>query len=126
VVRLTLTNNGSQAAEVTLKLSGRERNLPGHVVNRVLENGAGEDVALVTETGGASVSSEDHGLTLALRVTLPARATRIMSVEVPYEWQAARNAELSQETSETLLDKSVKQWDGLWAGATKIDFRSAS
>ncbi len=122
VVRLTLTNNGSQAAEVTLKLSGRERNLPGHVVNRTLENGAGEDVAMVTEMDGAAIRSEDDGLTLALQVALPAHGTRTLSVEVPYEWPAARNAELSQSDSETLLRQAVAQWDGLWARATKIDF----
>ncbi|MDE3061872.1 MAG: hypothetical protein KGJ51_02320 [Acidobacteriota bacterium] len=121
VVRLKLTNDGSETAEVELKLSGRERNLPGHVVNRVLENGAGEDVALVTETDGASVRSEDHGLTLALRVTLSAHATKTLSVEVPYEWPAARNAELSQADSALLLQQAVAQWDGLWARATKID-----
>ncbi|MDE3162500.1 MAG: hypothetical protein KGL64_04500, partial [Acidobacteriota bacterium] len=113
VVRLKLTNDGSETAEVELKLSGRERNLPGHVVNRVLENGAGEDVALVTETDGASVRSEDHGLTLALRVTLSAHATKTLSVEVPYEWPAARNAELSQADSALLLQQAVAQWDGL-------------
>ncbi|MDE3161781.1 MAG: hypothetical protein KGL64_00860, partial [Acidobacteriota bacterium] len=121
VVRLKLTNDGSETAEVELKLSGRERNLPGHVVNRVLENGAGENVALVTETDGASVRSEDHGLTLALRVTLSAHATKTLSVEVPYEWPAARNAELSQADSALLLQQAVAQWDGLWARATKID-----
>ncbi len=122
VVRITLTNSGAEAAGVTLKLSGRERNLPGHVVNHTLENGAGEDVALVTETNGAQVRSEDNGLTLALHVTLPAHATKTLSVEVPYEWPAARNAELSQEDSATLLQKAGAQWDGLWAQATKIDF----
>jgi hypothetical protein len=121
VVRLTLTNDGSEPGVVTLKLSGRERNLPGHGVNRVLENGAGEDVALVTEADDAAIRSEDHGLTLALRVTLPAHATKALSVELPYEWPAARNAELSQADSATLLRQAVAQWDGLWARATKID-----
>ncbi len=122
VVRLTLTNNGAETAEVTLKLSGRERNLPGHVVNRVLENGAGEDVALVSEAAGAEVSTEDRGLTLALNLTLPAHATKTLSIELPYEWPAARNAELSRADSATLLQQAVAQWDGLWARATKIDF----
>ena len=122
VVRLTLKNDGSQATEVTLKLSGRERNLPGHVMSRILENGAGEDVALVTETAGALATAEDRGLTLALHCTLPAHGTRTLSVEVPYEWPAARNAELSQEDSAQLLQQAVAQWDALWARATKIDF----
>lgn len=122
VVRLKLTNNGAHAEKVTCRLSGRERNLPGHVVGHMLENGAGEDVALVTETNGASILSEDHGLTLALHLTLPAHATRMLSVEVPYEWPVARNAELPQENSARLLQQAVAQWNGLWAQATKVDF----
>ena len=53
-----------------MKLSGRGRNLPGHVVGDVLMTGAGEDVALVSDAGGAAVTAEDGGLTLALRATL--------------------------------------------------------
>ena len=64
VVRLTISNSGASAVDVTLKLSGRERNLPGHVVGQMLENGAGEDVALVTEAAGATVAAEDNGLTV--------------------------------------------------------------
>ncbi len=122
VVRLRLTNNGENAIDTTLKLNGRERNLPGHVVSTMLENGAGEDVALVTEAAGATVSAEDRGLTLALHITLPAHATRDVCVHVPYEWPAKRNMELSQESPEVLLRKAVEQWDGLWAQATKFDF----
>ena len=39
----------------------------------MLENGAGEDVALVTDTAGAAVTAEDNGLTLALHLSVPAQ-----------------------------------------------------
>ena len=110
------------AADVTLKLSGRERNLPGHVVGHMLENGAGEDVALVTETAGAAVTAEDNGLTLALRLSIPAHGEKTIWIELPYEWPVARNGELSRETGEALLAKAVAQWDDLWAHGTKVDF----
>jgi len=122
VVELTLTNNGAAAAEAVLKLSGRERNLPGHVVGQMLENGAGEDIALVTDTGGATVSAEDHGLTLALRISIEPHQAKTVWIELPYEWPVARNAELPREAGEDLLAKAVAQWDGLWASGTKIEF----
>ena len=120
-VRLTFTNDGKAAAEVTVKLSGRERNLPGHAIGHTLENGAGEDVALVTETAGAAVTAEDGGLTLAMRVTVPAGAGKSLWIELPYEWPAARNGELSQASGETLLGQAVAQWDGLWAQAARVE-----
>lgn len=122
VVRLTFSNHGASAAEVTLKLSGRERNLPGHVVGTMLENGAGEDVVLVHDTAGAAAAAEDNGLTLALRLSIPARGSKSIWIELPYEWPVARNSELSREGGESLLAKAVAQWDGLWALGAKVDF----
>ena len=105
VVRLTISNSGASAADVTLKLSGRERNLPGHVVGQMLENGAGEDVALVTETAGATVAAEDNGLTLVLRLSIPVQSQKTIWIELPYEWPVARNAELSRETAKRYSPK---------------------
>ena len=122
VVRLTFRNEEANAADVTLKLSGRERNLPGHVVGSMLENGAGEDVALVTQTAGARVSAEDNGLTLVLRLSIPAQSQKDIWIELPYEWPVGRNGELSRESGEGLLAKAVAQWDGLWANAAKVEF----
>ena len=122
VVRLSFSNHGAAAADVSLKLSGRERNLPGHVVGHMLENGAGEDVALVTETAGATVAPQDNGLTLALHLFVPAHGEKSVWIELPYEWPVARNAELSRESGEALLNKAVADWDALWARGTKVDF----
>ncbi len=122
VVRLTFHNDGASAADVSLKLSGRERNLPGHVVAHMLENGAGEDVALVTDTAGATVTAEDNGLTLALRLSVPTHGDKTIWIELPYEWPVARNGELSSEPGDALLAKAVAQWDGLWASGAKVEF----
>jgi len=122
VVRLTFRNEGSAAADAVLKLSGRERNLPGHVEEQALITHAGEDVVLVRETSGAALTAEDSGLTLALRVSVPAHGEKTLWVELPYEWPAARNGEVSRESGDALLKQAVAQWDGLWAHATKIDF----
>jgi hypothetical protein len=122
VVRLTFTNNATTPQKVVLKLSGRERNLPGHVVADVLMTGAGEDVALVSDAGGAKITSEDGGLTLALRATLATKESKTIWLRVPYEWPAARNTELSTLTGEQLLAKAVSQWDGIWARGARVHY----
>ena len=122
VVRLRLRNEGAADADAVLKLSGRGRNLPGHVVGQTLVTKSGEDVALVKGAADAVLSSEDGGLTLALRVKVPARGEKTVWIELPYEWKAARNRELSQEDGEALLARAVTQWDGMWARGTKVEF----
>jgi hypothetical protein len=94
LVRLIFHNDGASPADIALKLSGRERNLPGHVVNHTLENGAGEDVALVTDTAGVAVTAEDNGLTLALRLSVAAHGDKSIWIELPYVWPVARNTDL--------------------------------
>lgn len=122
VVRLTFRNNGASSTDALLKLSGRERNLPGHVTGHDLITRAGEDVALVADDAAAAISSEANGLELDLRVSVPAHGEKTLWIEEPYEWPAARNAELSHAPGATLLNDAVAQWDGLWAHATQIDF----
>ncbi|HEV2323476.1 MAG TPA: hypothetical protein VGS10_05955 [Terracidiphilus sp.] len=122
VVRLTFRNNGATGADALLKLSGRERNLPGHVTGNDLITHGGEDVALVVDTGGAAVSSESNGLELELRIAVPTHGEKTLCIEEPYEWPAARNAELSHAPGTTLLKDAVAQWDDLWARATQINF----
>ncbi len=122
VVRLTFRNGGASAADATLKLSGRDRNLPGHVDGHALVTRSGVDVTLVAGAAGATITPEAGGLELDLRVSVPAHGSKTLWLEDPYEWPAARNAELSHASGEALLNDAVGQWNGLWAGATQIDF----
>jgi hypothetical protein len=122
VVRLTLRNDGDTAINATIELSGRERNLPGHVEGPALITHGGEDVALVLDAGGADLTQEDGGLALDLGASVPAHGEKMLWLELPYEWPAARNAELSHADGGALLKMALAQWDGLWARATKIDF----
>jgi hypothetical protein len=122
IVRLVFTNEGSTTQKVLLKLSGKERNLPGHVVNDVLMTGAGEDVALVSDAGGATLSKEDGGLTMALRASVAPGASRTLWLRVPYEWSASRNYELSNLSGDALLAKAVAQWDGIWARGARVRY----
>lgn len=122
VVRLTLRNESGAAADATLKLSGKERNLPGHVTGSELITRGGEDVALVLDAAGATQSAEDNGLTLALRINIPAHGEKTLWLELPYEWPSTRNAELSRASGSELLQMATAQWDGFWAHAAQIDF----
>ena len=40
-------------------------------------------------------------------MSLPARGEKTLWVELPYEWKASRNGELSQERGDVLLQKAV-------------------
>jgi hypothetical protein len=122
LVRLTFTNEGTAGQGFLLKLSGRERNLPGHVEGNALVTHGGEDVALLADAGGATVTSEDGGLTLALRANLGAHQSKTVWLKLPYEWSAKRNSELSTLTGEALLAKAVAQWDGIWTRGTRIHY----
>jgi hypothetical protein len=119
VVRLVFTNDGSETEKIRLKLSGRERNLPGHMEGDALITHAGEDVALLS---GAAVTPEDGGLTLAVRATLGAKESKTIWVRLPYEWSASRNSEVSKLGGEELLAKAVAQWDGIWARGANVRY----
>jgi len=122
VIRLTFTNEGMSAASFVLRLSGRERNLPGRANGSALITGAGEDVALVSDAGGATVTPEDGGLTLALRATVGAHESRTIWLKLPYEWSAKRNPEMSSLAGEALLAKAVAQWDGIWIRGARVHY----
>jgi hypothetical protein len=122
MVRLQLRNEGAVSIDATLRFSGKERNLPGHVVGRTLVTGSGEDVALLKDAGDAALLSKSDGLSMTLRISVPSRREKTIWIEVPYEWSALRDGELSSESGEALLARAVAQWDGLWARGTKVEF----
>jgi hypothetical protein len=122
LVRLTFTNTSDAPASIVLKLSGRERNLPGHAHENALISNAGEDVVLVDPNPGFTSSAEDSGQTCAYRANLAPRKTQTLWLRLPYEWSAMRNAEVSTLSGEALLQKAVAQWDALWSRSTRIHY----
>ena len=120
LIRLTFTNPGMQAATVLLKLSGRDRNLPGHVEGSALITHGGEDIAFLTGGEGVAASAEDDGLTLAAQFSIPAHGKCILWLRLPYEWPKAKNSQLTALTGDQLLEKATAQWDSLWARGTQI------
>ena len=122
LIRLTFTNEGTGDANFVLRLSGRERNLPGHVDGSALITKAGEDVALVSDAGGAAVTAEEDGLLLALRSKVGTHQSKTIWLKLPYEWSAKRNPEISSLSGEALLTKAVAQWDGIWARGARVRY----
>jgi hypothetical protein len=125
LVRLTFTNTNAAPVEVFVKLSGRERNLPGHANENSLISNAGEDVVLVDPAAGFTSSAADSGRTLAYRATVAPHKTRTLWLRLPYEWSAMRNANVSTLSGETLLQKAIAQWDALWSRGTRIRYPNA-
>lgn len=122
LVRLTFTNTTASPSVILLKLSGRERNLPGHVHENALISNTGEDIVLVDSTTGFLSSPEDSGLTLAYHVTLAPHQVRSLWLRLPYEWSAMRNGEISTLSGDTLLQKAIAQWDAIWSRGTRIHY----
>ena len=121
LVRLTFTNPTALAAKFSLELSGRNRNLPGHVKGSALMTHAGEDVALLESGSQAEISAKDGDLSLTASFTIPAHDKKVLWLRVPYDWPAAKNSELTPLTNDELLHKAIAQWNGLLARGTQID-----
>jgi len=138
VVRLKVHNAGSEPLNFRLNLSGRSRNLPGHVDGETLVTLGGE---LIVEVDGigydppmpasgtarqnsfvTATSSENGGLTLRHELPIPPGDSRILWLRLPYEFPLSRKAELSSLPGEALLAKAVAQWDGIWARGARVRY----
>jgi hypothetical protein len=138
MVRLTVLNAGSEPATFRLKLSGRERNLPGHVEGESLVTRGGELIVDVGEMSDASPmtpaqavrqnsyfaasKSKSGDLSLEGDISLAVGASKMIWLRLPYEFAASRKAELTRLSGEQLLAKAVAQWDGIWTRGTRIHY----
>jgi len=137
VVRVVVRNVGPEPRTFLLKLSGRSRNLPGHVNGRTLVTRGGE---LVADLGDVSEvpqkpleeairqstfverdRSKDDALSLEVELPMAPGATKKLTLRLPYEYPATRKSELSNADGDVLLAKAVTQWDELWARGTKVE-----
>ncbi len=135
LVRLTVRNTGTEPATFRLRLSGRSRNLPGHVEGAALVTHGGELIVEVAEASGewaaggsrrdeiaARSKSEDGSLSLVKGLSLAAGASQAIWLRLPYEFPVSRKAELTHLTGEQLLARAVAQWDGIWARGARIHY----
>jgi hypothetical protein len=94
VVRFTVHNGSTGPLTFRLELSGRSRNLPGHVRGQSLVTGGGELVATVSEVGSTAPEpvAEDNGLSLREDLPLAPGASKVVWVRLPYEFPVSRQA----------------------------------
>ena len=126
-VRLTFTNNNPQPTHILLKLSGRNRNLPGHAYTGSrsgIATESGEDVVLLDHANNFTAKAEDSGLTLALSTELKPHESQTLWLRLPYEFPKSRNAELSALSGEALLTRATRQWDAIWSRGARIHYPS--
>ena len=122
MVRLTVRNTGSEPVTFRLKLSGRSRNLPGHVQGQSLVTGGGELVVEASAAAGGTNKESGAGLELQEEVQIAPGASKQMWLRLPYEFQASRKSELSTASGDALLAKAVAQWDGIWARGAQVHY----
>lgn len=125
MVRLTFTNTGTQETQLQLKLSGRERNLPGHAAlsgNIGLVSRSGEDIALLDTSEDLHLQAEDGDLTLSAAASLAPHQSKTLWLRLPYEFPSSRNGELTSLPGEALLERAIHQWDQIWARSTRIHY----
>ena len=138
LVRLTVHNASSEPATFRLKLSGRERNLPGHVEGESLVTRGGELIVELGEMSNlppitreealrqnsifSSSPSKSGDLSLEEDLPLAVGESKVIWLRLPYEFAASRKAELTRLSGEQLLAKAVAQWDGIWAKGTRIHY----
>lgn len=138
LVRLTVRNAGSEPATFRLKLSGRERNLPGHVEGESLVTHGRELIVEVSDIDNipsiplkkavrqnsylATSESKSGDLSLEEELPLAPGESKVIWLRLPYEFPASRKAELTHLSGEQLLAKAVAQWDGIWARGMRIHY----
>ncbi len=130
LVRLTVRNVGPGPVTFRLRLSGRARNLPGHVEGESLVTHGGELIVAVAEVVGgnrrdetaAGSKAEEGSLSLVKDLSLTVRESRTIWLRLPYDFAASRKAELTPLSGEQLLARAVAQWDGIWARGARIHY----
>jgi len=121
IVRLTFTNEVASPINIRVKLSGKSRNLPGHVVGMQMLTSTGDEIVLVDNPDNFN-RAQSGNLSLILTRSIEPHSSRTLWLRLPYEFPASRSAELTQLSGEALLDKATSQWDAIWARGARVHF----
>ncbi len=125
MVRLRCTNPGKTPAQIELRLSGKQDNLPGHVEKNALVTDNGREIVSVVVDKVAdkpfALDVADHGLSLQVHWTVPAGATETVWLKLPKDAKSSSTAEWVTASGPTLLAQSKNIWDTLWNSGTKLE-----
>jgi hypothetical protein len=125
VVRVECINSGNSAGVVELKLSGKQSNLPGHVMNNslVTENG----YEIVTVDAGSDQSKQvmfdaaNHGLTLQIHWNIPAGTTATLWLKLPKDAHDSTTAEWATASGRALLTQAQNLWNTIWSRGIQFE-----
>ncbi|MGA8109991.1 MAG: hypothetical protein WB974_11175 [Acidobacteriaceae bacterium] len=122
VVLVQASNSGNDVAELTMELSGKLRNLPGHVSGASLATEEGLVLAEVAPALPATeTASENSDLLLVQHRSVPAHGATSFWIERPYDWPVSRKSGLPPQRGAELLATARRSWTDLWARGTQID-----
>lgn len=122
VVLVEASNPTAAPISLTLKLSGKLRNLPAHVRGASLATREGLLLATVMPAVPASEGhTEDSGLLLVQRRGVPAHGSISLWIERPYDFPADRLGALPQQSGSVLLAAARQSWIDVWSHGTQID-----
>jgi hypothetical protein len=119
VVLVRATNAGSNPIDLTLRLSGKLRNLPAHVSGSALATHEG--LVLAATAPGAPATASHDSLMLNQQRSVPARGTTTFWIERPYDWPTTRTGDLPKETGPELLAQARQTWLDFWSRGTRIE-----
>jgi hypothetical protein len=122
VVEMVVTNRTADAVTMELRLDGKNRNLPAFASGSQLATRDGKLLAVVEPASGVqSESTEAQGLTLVQKRLVPAHASVVFWIELPYEFPVTEASTLSTADHQKLLANAREAWENLWKQGTQID-----
>lgn len=125
VVRLRCTNSGKTSAQIEVRLSGKQDNLPGHVEKNALVTANGHEIVSFDADKGVdrrfTFDAADHGLSLQVHWTVSAGATETVWLELPKGPTSSSATEWATTSGPSLLAQSKDIWDTLWNSGAKLD-----
>ena len=121
VVLVTVSNHTALPQTLTLRLDGKQRNLPAFANGAQLATRDGNLLAVVEPTGGiAAQSTADDGLTLVEQYSVPASGTITFWIKLPYEQPDSEKQIVPADDGPALLSDARELWDRLWSQGTQI------
>ena len=120
VVRFQCTNDRTSDATVQFEFSGKERNLPGHVLGNSLATRNGYKIVWVDESPGLTFGSDQRGLVLTATWRVPAKTTQTLWAKLPNEYKGDGPA-LASLSGGKLLEQAEQGWNLLWNQGLRLE-----
>jgi hypothetical protein len=119
VVRLRCANRSAAPLALETRLSGKQRNLPGHAQQDALVTRDGYEIVLA-QGAGAQCGSQANGLTLACRWSVPANSEATLWLKAPHDMAASAGQPVSGASGDSLLQQAQDSWKAIWAKGPRV------